>query len=75
MVDTTFIRDDDMKKQGSTNMITPDEAAASCFRDLGHTSNTKGAFKHSLNELMYTPWHLISKVVFKMSAQIYLKEK
>lgn len=51
MVNTPFIRDEDTKTQMQGMMITPDEAAASCFRDLGLSDNTKGAFKHSVGDL------------------------
>lgn len=56
-------------------MITPDEAAACCFRDVGYKSNTKGAFKHSFADICDQPYDLISNVFFKMSAKQYIKEK
>ena len=75
MVNTPFIRDDDVKKQSAGMMITPEQAAASCLRDLGYSSNTKGAFKHSVGDLFPQPYASMSKFFFKMSPEIYLKEK
>ena len=74
MVNTPFMRDPEARKKNSSMMIPPETAASTCFRDLGYQEATTGALKHSTSYMM-PPQKVISKFFFKMSKDIYKKEK
>ena len=49
-------------KDASCSAITPEKAAEVCFRDLGNTPQTHGAFMH---EVSAKTLHLIPRFAFK----------
>ena len=74
-VNTPFLRDDELRKEIQAIMISPELAASTCFRDLGYQESTMGAFKHYFINWMTPSQKLLSKQFYKMSVDIYKKEK
>ena len=75
MVDTPFLRDEDVRKNQSFMMITPSIAASSCLRDIGYQAATTGALKHAMTAAIRPPYWVFSRMFNKMSPEIYKKEK
>ena len=57
-------------KKGNPVTITSDRAADVCFRDLGYSSETHGAFRHEIDIGAVMPRFLMNKILFGLSKLI-----